>query len=615
MMSEFLKAITTPIYEGVHIFHVQDQLLQLYLAGTDPHVREFSTKQVPDYNIIPSKVVSCIILSVPRKAFERVVERYPNMEAYLNHRVNLFLRIRLTVVPSKKDEEYIDRLNKVQFFSSTIPIFGKLILSPDGKNCVIEPDPKGWKGSSELQVCTYVPTRSLETMREGHAPHINLQLNADNGAIAALGGIDYTNFHSALLFDRNHVTIVDAMPGLRTPKPKLLASPFEEWSLHNDSATTPKFNFSEMKFTSRLTLRQESSKAALASGAPIKAESTPCTMNISFGDYQNRLTFPYPFIAGQSKITANRKSGWLDVTVLLTSKKGGYLAYPFPVLREPAATCNWNLPRVSFKTLHKIEIPNPSVSSWVIKHLHTMFSEHERQLLKSNPDDTPGLTRFKVSVYNILVSLAQSQGPRIHVIKAQVDDTEPIVLHARRLYLNDTTHSIVAKAYMHPYIPGIGPSETLGSHADAKITIVVGKEAFTLWKEALPAMVESCRDWEHRQDCSFNDNGIPIAMGSGEGDSPLCLCTMLDGSRKGTRFALFPIFGAPYLEELRDRHEFESLSVAELALAQTSQGSVGSLNQNGRNDSLCNLCGKAGTKKCAQCEKVKYCSRTCQRQD
>jgi hypothetical protein len=116
----------------------------------------------------------------------------------------------------------------------------------------------------------------------------------------------------------------------------------------------------------------------------------------------------------------------------------------------------------------------------------------------------------------------------VHVFKAQVDDTEPFVLHARRLYLNDTTHSIVAKAYMHPYLPGIGPSETIGSHTDATITIVVGKEAFKLWKEVLPAMVESCRDWEHRQDCSFNGNGIPIAMGSGEGDSPLCyvLCSM-----------------------------------------------------------------------------------------
>jgi hypothetical protein len=71
------------------------------------------------------------------------------------------------------------------------------------------------------------------------------------------------------------------------------------------------------------------------------------------------------------------------------------------------------------------------------------------------------------------------------------------------------------------------------------------------------------------------------------------------------------------LEELRFCDDIEPLgnSVAELGIAQTSQGSVSTQNQNGRNDSSCNLCGKAGTKKCSQCEKVKYCSRTCQRQD
>jgi hypothetical protein len=112
-----------------------------------------------------------------------------------------------------------------------------------------------------------------------------------------------------------------------------------------------------------------------------------------------------------------------------------------------------------------------------------MFSEHERQLLKSNSDDTPGLTRFKMSVYNIFVSPTQSHGLRMHVIKAQADDIEPIVLLASGLYLNDTTHSIVAKVYMHPYIHGIGPPKDLGSYADATINFVVGKEALSCGKK------------------------------------------------------------------------------------------------------------------------------------
>jgi hypothetical protein len=456
-------------------------------------------------------------------------------------------------------------------------------------------------------------------MREGHDPQIALQINPDNGSVAGLGGIHYMDLHSAPLFDRNQTTLVDALPGVDAPKPTLLASPRAEWSLHNDSATTPVLNSADGIFTSKLTLRQESNKTILASGALIAVtDCTPCTVNISCEDFQHRFVFPYPVIAQQAKIQVGRKSGWIEVTVPLASnKEGGYRKNPFPVLRQPEATCNWNLPRVSFKTLPKIDITNKGVSSWVIKHLDTMFSKRERQLLKSTSQaNAPGLTRFKKSVYDIIVTLTRFPD-RVHVIKANADDTDSVMLIAVSLYINDTTHSIVAEASLLPYIHSMGTPPGFQNLAGVTVNLVVGKEAFKLWKQALPAMVESCRDWEHRADCSITGNGLSLPVGSEEGESPLCLCCIVGGSKRGTPFGLVPVFAAPYLEELRDRGGMESLgnAVADLGIAQTSQRRAPRQNQNGRNDSTCNRCRKVADKKCANCENVKYCSRECQRQD
>ena len=619
MMAQFLSTLSDPLLnDGVHIFHIQDQLLQLYLAGTDPHVRKFSMNRegAPSNTVIPSSAVSCIVFSVPRVKFQRVLERYPVMEAELNRRINLFLRIRLMTGRPEKGEEFMDRLNKVQLFSSAIPIFGKLVAAPDGKSCTIEADPKGWNGSSDLQVCTYVPTRSLETMREGPAPQIDLQINPENGSVGAMGGVYYLDIHEAPLFDRTQVLLVESLPGLSAPRPTLLESPREEWSLYNDSATTPLLQTSNMTFTSRLTLRQESNKTVLASGSPVTVtESSPCSINISCQDYQYRFVFPYPIIARRANIRVSRKAGWIEITVPLASNKdGGYMENPFPVFGPNDAICNWNMPTVSFKTLAKIDLTNEAVGTWVIKHVETMFSKRERQLLKANPQvNVPGITLFKKSLYDLFVNMTRSP-QRCYVIKPRADDTASIIIVVWGLYLNDTANSIVVEAYVMPFSEVIGMPPAFGAFSDFTVKLVVGTEAFKLWKQALPAMVERCRNWDHRPDCTLSSSSM-FAGWTGEGKSSICFCAPMNGSEKGTPAAISPIFGAPYLEELRDRDGMEELgsSIDDLGIANAVQGKDAS--QNDRSDPPCNRCRKVATKKCANCETVKYCSRECQRQD
>ena len=131
-----------------------------------------------------------------------------------------------------------------------------------------------------------------------------------------MGGVYYMDLHEAPLFDRSQVLLVEALPRLYPPRPTLLQSPREEWSLYNDSATTSLLQTSNMTFTSRLTPRQESNERVLASGSPVTVtESSPCSINISCQDNQYRFVFLYPIIAQRANIRVNRKAGWVEITI------------------------------------------------------------------------------------------------------------------------------------------------------------------------------------------------------------------------------------------------------------------------------------------------------------
>jgi MYND finger len=498
-------------------------------------------------------------------------------------------------------------------------MFGKLITASDGKTCTVETDPHGWTGTSDLHISVLVPTRSLEIMREGSGPQIDLQLNPENGSVAALGGIRNMDIYSAPLFDKSKVKLVEALPGFSAPRPILLQSPNYEWSLYDDTATPSLFSILDMTFTSRLTFRQECNRVLLASGTPVTVDaSTPCSVSIRCRPFLYQFLFPYPVIARRANIKVNRKAGWIEITVPLASdKEGGYIANRFPVLRQPDQVCNWNLPTVSFDILTKIDNTDNDVSKWVIPHLDTMFSRREYQLLKllkADPQvDVPAFTLFKKSICDILCTVSRIPESIVHCIQADLDDQERIYITTWGMYLNDTTHSVVAEAYVMPYVHSLGLPNRFEEYVGHTTTIVVGKEAFKIWKQALPAMVESCRDWDHRIDCTMVTNNFPLRMGTEEGESSVCLCCALDDKPKGTPIALFPIFGVPYLEELRDRTGVGSFAgeIEELEISDNGQNDSGI--QIGGNV-LCKCCQKVATKRCAKCN-VKYCSKECQRQD
>lgn len=170
------------------------------------------------------------------------------------------------------------------------------------------------------------------------------------------------------------------------------------------------------------------------------------------------------------------------------------------------------------------------------------------------------------------------------------------------LYLDGNSHSIVAEAYIADKSPESPIIET-------STLILLNHDELTFWKHALPAMVERCRTWDHISSCEYSI-GIPVSV---EGRRlPICSCgqgKVGQGFNEVaewksfapyvTRLAIAPIFAVPYLEPVR-----RLPTTPYTTRTRTGEGEM-----------RCNVCGKHGSKKCARCENVMYCSRECQRKD
>ena len=612
MILHFYGSISS-LFSECDYSHIQDLCLQLYLVGVESYVRKVEITRGPHDYVVPSTSVSCVILTVPRCQLQSLLRRYEAAGEQLNRRLGLSFQLRLVAGPFIAGQRLEERLNSVQCFSSTLAIFGKLTSAPDGKNCIVEYDPKGWHGSSDLHVCAYVPTRSVEFVQTALEPEVVLHITLEKGSVYALLGLpphDLDVF-KARLNNTNLVHIVSSFPGLDPPNPTRLSSPDTTSSVSNEfvDITIPQLNTSRATFTSRLDFRREQDKQLLTSGISIIIkDSSPCTVNITSDVFEHRFLFPFPIIARRAKVQLNRRLGWIQITVPLASgNDGGYNTNPFPVIKgrneEP---CNWNTPSILFEILPKIDLNRTDALGWITEHIDTMFSNRERQLLKSNSRDTiPCITLLKKSLADIFITLTRSS-KRTFEIKSDNDAPPSIIFHVNDLFLADTTHSIVAEAQLLS-------SVTAAAAFEDSIKIVVGEQVVKLWKEALPSMVERCRSGEYGDEEIYSAGSERI----GDGESSTSVHEILQQPDEsingtamdwrdfsGTRIAISPVFAVPYIEDCGNDDNVQRVD------------SVGHNFGNDESvDPFCNRCRAEAAKLCGRCKVVKYCSRECQSQD
>jgi len=162
----------------------------------------------------------------------------------------------------------------------------------------------------------------------------------------------------------------------------------------------------------------------------------------------------------------------------------------------------------------------------------------------------------------------------------------------------------VLEAYYSPRLP---EKRFISSHyklfpAEEVRMVIVPEPELEIWKRALPAMAERCRDWDHKPSCKYSSK-VPLTMDIGR--PPLCSCGVgrvsenflkIDGweaeATRSTRIAISPVFAAPYLVRARNG----VIDKKEMA-------------------KRCPLCPKPSIAKCSGCNVAKYCSKECQKRD
>ncbi|KAG0642158.1 hypothetical protein HOY80DRAFT_881952 [Tuber brumale] len=157
----------------------------------------------------------------------------------------------------------------------------------------------------------------------------------------------------------------------------------------------------------------------------------------------------------------------------------------------------------------------------------------------------------------------------------------------------------------------------------------------TAWCDLLPAFVERCRNWEHKDNCTFKRGGIPLTKDFHR--SPLCSCApgnpSVDflGKREWrglapyvTRAAISPIQPVSYLEPVG----YERIKALKGMYAEITQEEEAEKARRVKEEEeekarlekemagKCRVCGKTeNLMRCGRCKKVEYCSGACQKTD
>jgi hypothetical protein len=106
--------------------------------------------------------------------------------------------------------------------------------------------------------------------------------------------------------------------------------------------------------------------------------------------------------------------------------------------------------------------------------------------------------------------------------------------------------------------------------------IKVDDAELVLWKRAIPAWVERCREWDHRFSCDYK-SGTQTPLSLEKGENPLCSCA--EGSLSTNTYLTFPIgelfLGTPFVQPYRRVSPFHMLRRSSVWLPKRNR-----LNQN-----------------------------------
>jgi hypothetical protein len=484
-------------------------------------------------------------------------------------------------------------------FSTIQPIFGG--LRTDAGKAIIEEDPDGWNGTSDLNLCTYIPSTFL------------LNMTRESGALAValyLYPIATREVPVKTCIDNANVHVFDSLPGLDPPASRTSHGSDERIAVRTAafSITYPQL----VRYGTVLTIvinmvkgkRNYQTLAQKPKPRITVTQKSFCTLTVKYADIEHDCSFPFPVIGSATQIRVSYENDkWIRITAPLVSPLNRHdQTYFFPLFRRADNIIStWNLPYLYFGALAELDPLADDLETWLVPHLLSVYSDRELSLRQMTPDL---LTHIKNCIHAMML-------PENTIVRLKSNDRSLTFLLAR-LYLDLNCHSVVREAYV------LETSSDQMFNNSAVVQLTISEPQMKLWRSALPAMVERCRHWEHLQTCEYiSDSRFTSLCSCGKGNVPEEFSTFEGWNLKphATRIAISPIFCPPYLERTRGfskclaENNAECMEILRTFTPITDATDMSSQKQK------CKMCWKDSSRKCSKCEEVVYCSTTCQGKD
>lgn len=346
----------------------------------------------------------------------------------------------------------------------------------------------------------------------------------------------------------------------------------------------------QTQFHARLTTNQSKLESVMAhidilpgqlqnvlqSGASVKAtQSSLFEVSISFdtGALVKKVQFPTPISMNGSKTLVAQKPSYIEfIAPVLAQKEISARPDSLYLMAHGRTFVRLRTPHyVSLDRLPILSRTNAAGMSWLLPHLSDMFSlsgdNTQETQVKSGPRSGDVRVDFKDSLLALFSCSTGINGVRRHDVLALNSPEEGgvhMLIFMSSLRLDMSCQHVVLDIAILPLsldiIPKMVPLLNM-IQQQGFLSITVDKSELLQWKHALPAMVERCRDWNHKPSCEYlTSSKVPASVEFGQ--QPLCSCgkdrfphsykTALPGiwkevSKHAVRAAIAPVFPYPSL--------------------------------------------------------------------
>lgn len=603
--------------------HLPDLMCQLHLSGAYVSPGWETVQQVrriPDpsqtakiFTLTDRPPATCVVLTVPRGRLTAIYYKiFRQAEATCTFEMRL--------KPSG--------IGKSSSYASVIPIFGKLIVNNDGLTGRIEADKAHWHGTSDLQVCVYLPTHILcLPISKADRTHVTFAMYENQATLDSFKqdyGKDLKIFDT-LLSDTRHVHCLTSVEGFeQVTRPATSSDPQTLAGMIHTNDT--KIN------TPMLLLRNDGDyfAARIIPSNPLAIreffrhdpvivyeKTSPCTITIEYGSISHTVQFPYPVLASKASLNVMKPLFTIELEVPLCDPEtclGGYYKNLLPLARdnETHTVCSWNLPLVNFANLPLIK---DTERVEIMLHTAQMLSDREMNADCIGGRCNRNLFDFKKALLLMLRDITNTpRTPKVIGIAHRGD--LKYLFFMTHVFMDDASHTIVAEAFfLQTTLRALQAKDAAMpslSKLDINIYEVPSSKQIAMWKQYIPAMAERCRSWQHKSDCEYSSPDAKLARlcSCGKGLTSATFTAQTDWIEFAphvVRCAISPVFPAPFIESTR-RETMEAIirSLSEVEESESVEPGAES----------CSHCKAQGEmKKCAKCSNAFYCNKACQKAD